>query len=63
MDVHFSPNVSLNILRGHRIYCISFNFVQANSAEPDSIFHFVAFQLSLPYLLKYPFRGFQSTNG
>ena len=37
--------------------------VGANSAVLDEMPHIAEFHLGLLYLLKYPFRGFQSSNG
>ena len=39
------------------------NFVLVNSADPDEMLLYAAFHLGLHCLLKYPFRGFQSTKG
>ena len=57
------------ILRGHRLYfeknivflSLKINIVLANSADPDEMLHYAPFQLGLHCLLKYPFRGFWST--
>ena len=39
------------------------DFVVANSADPDDMPCYVAFHLSLPFLPKYPFWGFEFTKG
>ena len=38
-------------------------FVLANSADPDEMPHYAAFQPGLHRLPKYPFMGFRSTKG
>ena len=42
---------------------LEIKFVLANSDDPDEILHIAAFHLGLHCLPKYPFRGFQFTNG
>ena len=37
--------------------------ILANSADPDEMQHDAAFHLGLHYLPKYPFSGFQYTQG
>ena len=40
---------------------LKIDFVFASSTDPDEMPHYTAFHLALHCLLKYPFRGLQST--